>query len=80
MNSDTSKTAKIKTKKKLLRLVISQYHTSSYIWMSSCRTVALWFYNLVSDHNDTDPVMQKSCNLHSIFSAHFTNVFLHFPA
>jgi hypothetical protein len=25
----------------------------------SCRTVALWFYNLVSDHNATDPVMQK---------------------
>jgi hypothetical protein len=29
----------------------------------SCRTVALWFYILVSDHNATDPVMQKSCNL-----------------
>jgi hypothetical protein len=29
----------------------------------SCRTIVLWFYILVSDHNATDPVMQKSCNL-----------------
>jgi hypothetical protein len=33
----------------------------------SCRTVALWFYILVSDHNATDPVMQKSCNLRRRF-------------
>jgi hypothetical protein len=47
----------------------------------SCRTVALLvIYLLVFDHNATDPVMQKSCNLRRIFSAHFGDVFLHFPA
>jgi hypothetical protein len=30
---------------------------------TSCRTVALWFDILVTDHNATDSVMQKSCNL-----------------
>jgi hypothetical protein len=25
-----------------------------------CKNVALWFYIIVSDHNDTDPIMQKS--------------------
>jgi hypothetical protein len=44
----------------------------------SCSSVALWFYNLVSDHNATGPVVQKSCNLRSIFSAHFGVVFFHY--
>jgi hypothetical protein len=39
---------------------ISHRGTCIYI---SCRTVALWFYILVFDHNATVPVMQKSCNL-----------------
>jgi hypothetical protein len=30
-----------------------------YWCKDSCRTVALWFHNLVSDHNATVPVMQK---------------------
>jgi hypothetical protein len=47
----------------------------------SCRTVALWFYNLLSDHNAIDPVVLKSCNLRrNFFFAHFEDVFLHFPA
>jgi hypothetical protein len=33
----------------------------------SCRTVALWFYNWVSDHNATDPVVLTSCNLRRRF-------------
>jgi hypothetical protein len=41
--------------------------------------VAAELYILVSDHNATDLVMQKSCNLRRIFSAHFRDVFLHFP-
>jgi hypothetical protein len=35
-------------------------------WMPFCfRALVLWFYMLhvVSDHNATDPVTQKSCNL-----------------
>jgi hypothetical protein len=43
---------------------------TSLTWVilaNSCRTVALWFYILVSDHNATDPVMQKSCNLRRRF-------------
>ena len=48
-------------------------------WQTSCRTVALWFYILESDHNATDPVMQKSCNLwRNFFFAHFNDLFLHF--
>jgi hypothetical protein len=35
--------------------------------MVSCRTVALWFYILVSDHNATNPVVLKSCNLRRRF-------------
>jgi hypothetical protein len=52
----------------------------SSVLNTSCSTVASWYYDLVSDHNATDPVMQKSCNLCSIFSAHFRDVFLHFTA
>jgi hypothetical protein len=33
----------------------------------SCRTVALWFYILAPNHNATDPVKQKSCNLRRRF-------------
>jgi hypothetical protein len=33
----------------------------------SWRTVALWFYISVSDHNATNPIMQKSCNLRRWF-------------
>jgi hypothetical protein len=47
---------------------------------TSCRTVALWFYMLVSEHNATDPVMQKSCYLRRKFSALFKGVFFHFPS
>jgi hypothetical protein len=46
----------------------------------SCRTVALWFYILISDRNTTDPVMQKSCNLRRRFFAHFGNVYPYFPS
>ena len=45
---------------------------------SSCRTVALWCYILVSDHNATDPVMQKVANYCADFFAHFNYLFLHF--
>jgi hypothetical protein len=48
--------------------------------IASSRTVVLWFYNLVFDHNATDPVVQKSCNLQHRFSAHYKVVFLHFQA
>jgi hypothetical protein len=44
----------------------------------SCRPVALWFYNLVSDHNATDPVMKKVAIYGADFFAHFNDLLLHF--
>jgi hypothetical protein len=57
--------------------VFSIYYFQNEMYVSS-RTVALWFYILVFDHNVTDPVMQKSCNLLRRFFAHFNDLFLHF--
>jgi hypothetical protein len=37
----------------------------------SCRNVALWFCNLVSDHNATDPIVLRSCNLRRRFFCAF---------
>jgi hypothetical protein len=37
------------------------------IFHSSGRTAALWSYILVSNHNASDPVVQKSFNLRRIF-------------
>jgi hypothetical protein len=45
----------------------------------SCRTVALWFYISASDHNATDPVIQKVAIYGADFFAHFGNVYLYFP-
>jgi hypothetical protein len=40
--------------------IINLYKVSSNIyWWLGCRTVALWFYFLVSDHKATDPEVQK---------------------
>jgi hypothetical protein len=46
----------------------------------SCRTVALWFYILVFDHNATDPVMQKVAIYGADLSAQFKDVFLYLHA
>jgi hypothetical protein len=50
------------------------------IWGFCCRTVALWFYILVFDNNDTDPIMQINCNFGTGFSAHVKDDFVHFQA
>jgi hypothetical protein len=46
--------------------------------VGSCRTVALWFCVLVSDHNATDPVMQKRCNLWRRFFSYFSTFKFYF--
>jgi hypothetical protein len=50
------------------QLIVCWFHCS-------CRTVALWFYILVFDHDTTDPVTQKSCDLRPHFSAHVGDIF-----
>jgi hypothetical protein len=45
------------------------------------RTLALWFYILVFDHNATDPVVQKKLLFTAqILFVHFGDVFFHIPA
>jgi hypothetical protein len=47
---------------------------------SSYRTVALWFYIFVSNHNDTDLVQKKKMQFAAYFSAHFRDVYLYISA
>jgi hypothetical protein len=41
----------------LFMIQVAEAYVAAELYM------ALWFYIFVSDHNATDPVMQKRCNL-----------------
>jgi hypothetical protein len=67
----------------VILLWISKCFYRPILLRHSCRTVtmALWFVILVFDHNASDPVVQKSCNLRrKFFFADFGNIYLYFES